>query len=76
MRRFYLIRMVVRDFIVDYRNSTDDAEKALLRADIGVLFRARHVTQLDRYGWPVVLGNNQPTPQFDAAFANIFGAPA
>jgi hypothetical protein len=52
--RFQLIRYTVADLIADVRSS-EGAYREACRKNVATLFKARHTTRIDAFGWPVVL---------------------
>lgn len=56
--KFELIRSTLSDLVIDIRcaearNQTAYAQKT--RAQVGTLFKQRHTTQLNPFGWPSCL---------------------
>lgn len=54
--RFQLVRYTILDLIADVRAS-DGAYKEQCMRNVSTLFKARHTTGIDQFGWPTVLKN-------------------
>lgn len=52
--RFQLVRHTIADLIADVRASEGHYRESC-RRNVATLFKARHTTCIDQFGWPVVL---------------------